>query len=327
MTSASRPPLKTYSHLLAGKRMPSRYEIATSRLLYYPERGGFEVALPLSSWYETRQRASPLFPGDWEAFADPRATTYTDYTRRRAEAESFLDSLLRSMEAGPRPDPDRAWLAFLESTLHPLRFAFHGLQMAAAYIGSMAPASRIVIVSAMQAGDEVRRIQRFAQRFAALREKHPEFGREARARWQDDPVFQPLRRAIEQLLVTWDWGEATVALNFCLKPRIDALLLRETAKLAAADREPLFAPFLQSLHEDCQWHREWAHALLLLAAQRGAGARSAIMGWCDVWEPPSRFAIASFAPAWESLGAGSDFEHSISAIEEERRLARAALAG
>ncbi len=80
--------MKTYSHLAEGRRLPSDYELATSRLLYYT-RNGFEVALPLEEWYAKYQKGSPLQCTDWERFADPRETTYTTYTAQAHEKKSL----------------------------------------------------------------------------------------------------------------------------------------------------------------------------------------------------------------------------------------------
>ena len=43
---------RTYWHLTGLGRRPSDYDITSTRLLYYPERGGFDVRFPLASWYE-----------------------------------------------------------------------------------------------------------------------------------------------------------------------------------------------------------------------------------------------------------------------------------
>jgi len=34
----------------------------------------------------------------------------------------------------------------------------------------------------------------------------------AKSLWENDPLWQPLRQFVERLLVTYDWGEAFVAL-------------------------------------------------------------------------------------------------------------------
>lgn len=118
------PGQKTYAHLAGQRRVPSEYELASSNLLYYT-RGGFELKVPVSSFYERHQQASPLRCADWELFRDPRETTYTKYTalqrnrgrpqrwwprRRRSTRRFFWDAALlpRRAPALREPLPGRA---------------------------------------------------------------------------------------------------------------------------------------------------------------------------------------------------------------------------
>src|SRR5262249_40060385 len=148
-----------YSRLARGRRMPNAYELVTTDLLYYPSRG-FEVATPLAAWYAKHQSGSPLVATDWEQFVDPRQTTYSKYTELSQAREAYVDTILQSIEdtaydRGLSPE----WRATLDAALGPLRFALHGFQMIAAYVGQMAPSGRITVAAAFQAADEVRRIQ------------------------------------------------------------------------------------------------------------------------------------------------------------------------
>ncbi len=253
---------RTYWHLEASERVPTEYEIATSRILYYAGRG-FEVDLPLSGWYERYQQGSPFACADWERFRDPRATTYSRYVAIQASKEALVDALFESIE---RADSDRslgsAWVAVLEQVVAPARYLFHGFQMAACYVAQMAPSGRIAICAMFQAADEMRRLQRYAYRMAGLRSAVPGFGGGARQLWEEHPAWQGAREAVERLLATYDWGEAFVALNAVLKPRIDAFFGGSFARATAAAGEPLWAEILASLDQDCAWHREWSDALL-----------------------------------------------------------------
>ena len=38
-----------------------------------------------------------------------------------------------------------------------------------------------------------------------------------RQRWEEDGAWQPLREAVENMLIAYDWGEAFVALNLAVK--------------------------------------------------------------------------------------------------------------
>jgi toluene monooxygenase system protein E len=269
---------RTYWHLARLGRRPSDYDIASSRLLYAPPRG-FELEVPLSAWYRAHQTGSPFVANDWERFRDPRETTYTKYTELMKTREAFVDGVLAAS------DPSRLsaeWRATLDRVLPALRYPVHGLQMLAAYVGHMAPSGRIVIACAFQAADEVRRIQRLAYRTRELYDAGAGFGREP---WQSEPMWQPMREAIERMLAIRDWGEAFVALALALKPRFDELFVAQLGELARKAGDDTFGNILFSLAEDCRWHSEWSAELLRVALEDRPENAQVIRGWLDRWNP------------------------------------------
>lgn len=322
---AARAGQRTYWHLLDQRRRPSPYEIGSSRLLYHPARG-FAVELPLSAWYARWQRGSALQADDWEAFADPRACTYSEYVARQAAAEEFAAGLLLGLEQSDAQVPrDPRWLALVEASQAPLRYALHGFQMAAAYIGQMAPASRITIVAAFQAADHMRRIQGLARRLGQLRARQAGFGQHARAHWQTHPAWQPLRSAVETLLATYDWGEATIALELCLEPWVDALLLLELARLARAGHEPLLAPLLDGFDADGRWHLEWASALVELSLLQRPGGRPALAGLWTHWNARGEAAVQALVPLFVECAGAEAAGHALEMAAERQRLLGARL--
>jgi toluene monooxygenase system protein E len=183
----------------------------------------------------------------------------------------------------------------LARTIAPLCYPVHALQMIAAYIGQLAPSGRIVVACAFQAADEVRRVQRLAYRARQLG-----FGDDRRAIWERDEAWQPLRRVVERLLVTWDWGEAFTALNLCLKPALDELTMVRFADAARAAGDGPLAELLFSLDEDCRWHREWSAALVRTAVDARATNRTVLDGWIATWQPRAHEAIAALTPLFEA---------------------------
>jgi toluene monooxygenase system protein E len=316
------PVLKTYSHLAGRRRVPSEYELVTSGLLYYPGKG-FEVEVPLSAWYRQQQQGSPLVCADWERFADPRETTYTSYVALQAAQESHVAGLLRSIDASDYDlslsEPGRKLLA---RGVTPLRFAFHGLQMIAAYVGQMAPSGRIAVAALFQAADEARRLQRIAYRMAQLRRAHCGFADDSRALWQEHSAWQPLRRLIERLLVTYDWGEALVALNLCAKPILDRFTMAELAAEARRAGDYLLGEIFFSLAEDCRWHAAWTQALIAMVLADGPHNREVIEGWIRAWLPQARDAAAGLATLFEDPDRGAG---AVTAAEEHAARFRGSL--
>jgi toluene monooxygenase system protein E len=297
---------KTYWHLLQQRRMPNEYEIVTSKLHSYTGEGftgkRFELDVPLTQWYKQYQEDSPLTCSSWEKFSDPRETIYTTYTDLQRTKEIFVDGLLEEIDTtGYNSGLSAAWMRILERTVAPFRYPSHGLQMIAAYVGQMGPSGRITIVGAMQAADEMRRVQRIAYRVRQLQLVHPGFAENSKTLWQNDPLWQPLREAIEKLLVTYDWGESFVGLNLVLKPLVDELFMKHLGDLGRQEGDYMLGQIFYSLNEDCQWHRQWSQALVTMAIKDTPRNQEVIQGWVNKWYPVAARAVQAFAPVFDEM--------------------------
>jgi toluene monooxygenase system protein E len=114
----------------------------------------------------------------------------------------------------------------------------------ALYIGQMAPSSFITNAAYFQAADELRRVRCTAYRAKSLALDHGAAlasSAHARQRWEEDAAWQPVREAVEKMLIAYDWGEAFVALNLTVKPVLDAVFNVQLAELARA-HEDLCSP-------------------------------------------------------------------------------------
>lgn len=296
---------KTYWHLLPQKRMPNEYEIVTSKLLCYTGEGftgkRFEVDVPLQQWYRQYQQGSPFACSSWEKFRDPRETTYTKYTELQREKEVFVDGILEEIEVtGYDKGISTTWLPTLSRLVAPFRYPVHGFQMLAAYVGQTAPSGRIAITAALQAGDEMRRVQRIAYRVRQLQLAFPGFADDSKSLWQEDPAWQPLREAIEKLLTAYDWGESFAGLNLVLKPLIDQLIMKHLSNLALERGDYLLGQIFFSLDEDCQWHRQWGQALVQMAIEDNPRNVEVLQGWVNKWYGLAAPAMQALAAVWEN---------------------------
>lgn len=295
---------KTYWHLLQQRRMPTEYEIVTSKLLCYTGEGftgkRFELDVPLRDWYKRFQQESPLICSSWEKFRDPRETTYTKYTEIQRDKEIFVDGILEEIDSsGYHGRLSPRWLHVLSRVVAPLRYPGHGLQMVASYIGQMAPSGRIVITATLQAGDEMRRVQRIAYQVRQLQRIYLGFASDSKERWESDPLWQPLRMAIEKLLICYDWAESFVALNLVLKPMVDDLFMNHLSDLALREGDHLLGQVFYSLNEDCLWHRQWSQALTRMAIEDNSLNSATIQGWIEKWYPVAAGAVQALVPLFE----------------------------
>jgi hypothetical protein len=291
----ARPPArKTYSRLASSRRVPPEYEVLSSDLHYHnPHRFELPAGNPVVSWYYRYREGSRLRATDWEAFADPRRTTYRGYNESQDRREDVIDGLLREIDDSGYDDALSAdWVAFLDRWYAPLRFPAHGLQMLAAYIAQLAPASRITNCAAFQSADEMRRLQRIAYRTVQLSAHRPDVEPSShRQTWEDAPEFQPLRELVERALVTYDWGESFVVTNVVIKPHIDQLVDEIAGALAVANGDPILQSIQFSLDEDARWHREWSAALVRVAITDTPANADVIAEWIDRWRPYAHRAV------------------------------------
>jgi len=115
---------------------------------------------------------------------------------------------------------------------------------------------------------------------------------------------KPLRRFVEQLLITYDWEEAFVALNLVLKPMIDELFMKHAGDLALGQNDHLLGQIFYSLNEDCQWHRDWSRELVQVLLADNSTNKDVIGSWITKWRPRALLAVDAFADFFEANPAG-----------------------
>ncbi|NUQ34200.1 MAG: hypothetical protein HUU29_04590 [Planctomycetaceae bacterium] len=296
---------KTYWHLLSQRRAPSDYEVVTSRLLYYPGKEP-EVHTPVGAWMGKHRSTIP--PETWERFNDPRQTTYRSYTELQSRLEAHIDEVIRADVCGP---VSRDTLALLKAYVAPLRYPCHGLMMLAAYAGHLAPSGKVAICLAFQATDELRRIDRITQH--AVKRLGADAVRASRLHWQEAKEWQPLRKVIERLLVTYTWDESFIALNLVLKPLIDRVFCDRLGSTLDACGDGTFQQIFRSLADDTRWHREWSAAAVGTAF--GPGETDAVQSVVDRWLPSVQHAVEVLAAFASNDAAASDMSEYAVFIE------------
>ncbi|WP_141580130.1 toluene monooxygenase [Actinomadura sp. WMMA1423] len=305
-------PLKTWSHLAKNRRRPTEYEIVSTKLLWStddeaPWAMGPEV--PLSKWYVQYRNESPLRHADWDGFRDPDQIVYRTYNMIQDGQESHVDGLLDDHSKNEHDSGlSEEWVAQLARLYTPGRYLLHTVQMSAAYLAALAPSSTIENCFIFESGDHLRWVSRVAYRTAELATAHPSvgFGRQERARWEDDEAWQGFRELMERALVAWDWAEQFVAVNLVARPAIDAAMLRALAAVAQENGDTLLALLCRAQLVDSDRTQKWSRALVDYALEsddHGRANRDLIRGWLDKWGTLGDQAIDAYCDA---LVPGSD---------------------
>jgi toluene monooxygenase system protein E len=168
--------------------------------------------------------------------------------------------------------------------------------MVASYVGHMAPASRVTLAALFQSADELRRIERIACGMCLVRDRPAhELDAQSRQAWQTAPAWQPLREATERLLVSYDWGEALVGLNLCLKPVVDEVAVGCLLDDAQRQGDPYWSAALAHAYADCRWQRRWTAALVRETVAQNPANRDVIGRWLELWGPRALLAVEAIA--------------------------------
>jgi toluene monooxygenase system protein E len=303
-TSSRARPRRTFSAFGEVRRMPSEYEIVTQGQNWTTRRNraaAFESnpSTPANLWFRTYRDRTPLAADDWEQFREPDSLTYQMYVRTQDESQNKIDGVLEeyaALEADAQLAP--GWLAALGALYTPSRYLVHGLQQAEAYVGYLAPTSYLTNPAALSTADFLRRVTTIAYRTRELQLAHPGLGfgtERERAQWEDDPAWQPARRAIEALLVTYDWGEAFTALNLVLAPTLDEVLSRQFAQAARVNGDQVGALVTDFLDADNQRRTRWAAAAARFAVSQRPSNRDVLGRWYRRWAPLADEAAAGLA--------------------------------
>ena len=291
-TPARKPrPRRTFSTFGDVRKMPSEYEIVTHAqnwTLRHNRAATFEQN-PSSApnlWFLTYRENSPLQAENWDAYRDPDALTYKAYVNLQAEAEAKVRGVLEAhAEAGADAALDPRSVALLGHLFTPSRYLYHGFQQVEAYIGYMAPSSYITNAASFSTADFLRRVTTIAYRTRELQIASPGsgIGSAERSLWETHDGWQPVRKAIEYALVSYDWGEAFTALNLVLGPTLDDVLLTQLGQVAKSNQDDLTWLLTSFLAEDSRRRGRWSRALADLAMTQRPENRAVLGKWVTRW--------------------------------------------
>lgn len=279
------------AHDLGGRQEPPRdeYEEMTEKLQW---SAPFHVDGRVRERYRVwATESTQLRSSDWDAFRAPDRLYYRSYVRQQAESDSAVTagfdfarrrgSLLTQLDPG--------WTDQLREVLPALQFPEWGLCVIHQHVTRFALSSFIAGATEFQMFDEMRHAQLFARLTLTFDEHFGDFDR-GKELWLHAEHFQPLRRVVEQLLATLDWGEEIIAADVLLDPllarAVDQILLGQAPAIPRPDL--LTQVVWGAIEQDEERHRSSGLAFLNMVADDprfGETNRAQVQAWLDRWAP------------------------------------------
>jgi NAD(P)H-flavin reductase/ferredoxin len=270
--------------------------------------------------------STALRSSDWYAFRDPAEQWERSFYQLETALEQQIEGAIRSAaQEGLIGDFSGEWVEFLRGFLQVPAFVEHGLWFALATAGRDCLSDSVATCVCLQAAMKQRSAQAIVLYAMDLEAHHGPFPIEsAREIFLRGEQWQPVRRFLERLSATRDWGEVVIGTNLCFEPLLGTLLRRELGVRAAGASGDTVTPVLaRAAAQEWQWIRTWTAEfvqLLVRDAPFGERNRELIASWVQDWLPLAEQAAAALAPL---APAGVDAQR---AVAQARRYAAELLA-
>lgn len=225
---------------------------------------------------------------DWEAYRSPDKLYYRTYVSRQARNDRSVATAFRyAEESGQLATVDPEHVERMRRLVGALQYPDWGLCMLHQHITRFAMSSWIAGASSFMMFDELRHAQLYGRLAINYGEAHEGFD-DPRPAWMEDPVFQPTRRVIEELLSVLDWGKSFVIGGVVVEPVLTSTFHALIAGNRGRDGDTLTPFVCQSIAEDKARHRESVDAFVDLVAtdpENGDLNRGLILDWVEDWLP------------------------------------------
>ena len=294
------PKRNTYQNVIDryGDQPATRYQEAT---LDVEPRENFHYR---PTWIAGRELYDPGYTAlrlaDPYAFADPRGFYYTPYVTSRAALHDEFGKTLGYLEErellAKLPQP---WRALLGDVVIPLRHYESGAQLVSVAGARFAYGTSLEQCCTFAAFDRIGNAQMLSRVGIALGQGTCDALTAAKRAWLDAAHLQPLRRLTEQIMVTGDWAEGLLAIDY-----LDSLLyplvysgLDERALLGGAGAYSLFAQHLTRWFAD---QRKWLDALVTAwqdDPEHGPANKDHLDRIAGTWKPRAEEAAIALSAA------------------------------
>ena len=320
-TSTLEPVRHTYEYIKrrfgdkpASRYQEASYDVAPEHNFHY--RPTWQ---PDKELYDVSRTAVVM--EDWYAYKDPRQFYYGTYVQARAKLQEVTESNYaffdkRNLADGLSDEVKEK----ISRVLLPLRHAELGANMNNMLACSFTTATVVTQGFLFNAMDRLGIAQYLSRIGLLLDGNSGDSLAAAKEQWMTDPVWQGLRRYVENALCVQDWFEVFVVQDVVLDTLVYDLIYRQFDEAITAQGGGDLAMLIEFMQE---WHKDasrWVDATLKTTVAESEHNRELIAGWVAEWKEK---AVTDLTPLAE-LAVG---EGAIDAAVEvlDKRLAKAGL--
>ena len=293
-TVAIKPVRNTFDHIARrfGDKPASRYQEGTYDLQQDFEFHYRPTWEPELKTFDERRTAIKM--KDWYALKDPRQYYYGAWTIARSRQQDAAESSFEMIEDRGLADTVPAELRQTAlDVLLPLRHAEWGGNMGNSYIAGYGYGAAITQPCLYHAMDHLAVAQYLTRMGFEL--GGADALDVAKTAWMEAPMWQPLRRHVENLLVVKDWFEIFVAQNLVLEGLAYPLFFDHLDAHFAANGGTVISMMNRFAAEWAGESAKWVDAQIKVAAAESAENKAQLSAWARQYRTTTLEALKPLA--------------------------------
>ncbi len=233
---------------------------------------------------------------DFDDLTDPRQYYYAPYVIQRSKQQETMEKNFSMVEKrGLLTALDSALIERIRRIVIPFRHAEWGANTNNLFIAAYGFGTPMPVAADFQGMDRLGIAQYLTRIGLILSGNDPEILDRAKSEWLDDPMWQPLRKLIEDSFVLKDWFELHLLQNFLLDGMLHPLLFEHFDADVVDNGGTAFVMLTEFFVE---WYKEatrWTDHTIKTAAAESVENKTLLCGWKDRWMPEVRNAAAPLA--------------------------------
>jgi phenol hydroxylase P1 protein len=279
-------PIRTTYKYMSGLKVkrPTTYDEATYNL--EPKENFHYRPLWNSDMNIFDERITKVKCEDWEQFRDPARLYYATYCYSRADFQARIKGQFETADRyGLFKNMDPAMVDTIREFFPVLRHFIFGESVAFMYIGRASVGTAVEQCATYQCYDQMGTAQLITRICLELEDQCPTILQDGKQKWIEDEKYQKLRALLENVMVTWDWAEAMVAINLILDSILYPLFFEKMTAVAVKNGDSVYISFSQFFMEMFEYERNYTTALVKMLLEDRSENKDVIASYVNKWLP------------------------------------------
>ena len=277
----------TFDHIvdkLGEGKTPTRYQEAVFG------HQAEEVFHYRPTWDSERElfdaRRTAIVMNDFEDLLDPRQYYYGTYVIQRSKQRESQEKNFSVVEKrGLLEDLDTALKEKISKVVVPFRHAEWGANNNNYYIAGYGFQTPITAAATFQGMDRLANAQYLTSIGLILSDNDPAILDQAKDEWLNAPMWQGLRKLVEDSFVTKDWFELHVLQNYLLDGVFQPLLFNHFENEVVKNGGAAFAMLTEFFVDWFVESQRWADSTVKIAVKESDANKALVESWINKWQP------------------------------------------